>query len=212
MDNCQKNTPASVKGVGKIRGIRFWWSWQFGSSSRLEQFIHSLSSQKRSLMFLQICPYSIFGCLEQPNYTHETWVFKCRTYCVICVLSTLLEIVGPCARILHTATFFVVRLLQVCNLSPVLSKQCNADIMPGLSRIMCQCYSAIVNDASPTHWLESHLASVCLMTFWHSHLIFLPQQHLSSSLLFPSGLFSALCARNVKLSAFIFRCQTYLMT
>lgn len=77
------------------------------------------------------------------------------------------------AKMLHTATFVIICHLQVCNLSPALSKRCNADIMPGVSRIMCQCYAAVVRDASPTHWLESHLASVCLITFWHTHLIFL---------------------------------------
>lgn len=96
------------------------------------------------------------------------------------------------AKTLHTATFVSICHLQVCNLSPALSKRCNADIMPGVSRIMCQCYAAVVQDASPTHWLESHLASVCLITFWHTHLIFLalrlsslPSSDCDNSLSFP---------------------------
>lgn len=96
------------------------------------------------------------------------------------------------AEMLHTATFVIICHLQVCNLSPALSKWCNADIMPGVSGIMCQCYAAVVRDASPTHWLESHLASVCLITFWHTHLIFLalrlsslPSSDCDNSLSFP---------------------------
>lgn len=94
------------------------------------------------------------------------------------------SIVGSSAKLVHTATLFIVCQLHVCNLSPVPSKQCNADIMPGLSRIMCQCYGGIVRDASPTHWLESHLASVCLITFWRLHLIFLTLPPLSPFALF----------------------------
>lgn len=60
-------------------------------------------------------------------------------------------IVESSAKMLHKATFFIVCHLHVCNLSPVLSKQCNAHIMPGLSRIMCQCFRAAVRDASPIH-------------------------------------------------------------
>lgn len=126
--------------------------------------------------------------------------------CCLCFLES--SIVGSSAKILHTATFFIICHLYVCNLSPAQSKQCNADIMPGLRWIMCHCYGASVRDASPTLWLESHLASVCLMTFWLSHLIFLPQEHQFSSLLFLCGLYSALCARNVKLIQTICTFQT----
>lgn len=73
-------------------------------------------------------------------------------YCVVCVPFHPFgsSIVGSSAKILHTATFFIICHRHVCNLSPAQSKQRDADIMPGLRWIMCQCYGTNVRDASPT--------------------------------------------------------------
>lgn len=86
--------------------------------------------------------------------------FRCRSI-VPSLIGRL--IVGSSANTLHAATFFIVCHLQVWNLLPVQSKRCNAEMMPGLSRIMCQCYGSVARDASPTHWLDSRLACVWLL-------------------------------------------------
>lgn len=131
---------------------------------------------------------STFGNLEQPNLLIKYSDLNAN-YIVLQHFSHHFcgLIAGSSAKILHTAAFFIVCHQLVCNLSPVLSNWCNMDIMQGLSSIMCQCYGFIVGDASLTHWLEPHLASVCLITFWHSRLIFLAlplSSPLSSSLSF----------------------------
>lgn len=75
------------------------------------------------------------------------------------------SIVGSSAKILRTATFFIVCHLRVCNLSPVLSKRCNVLIMPDFSRIMCQGCGRIVGDVSLTGISSSFLSSVVLSLF-----------------------------------------------
>lgn len=100
---------------------------------------------------------------------------------IVCCLCFFAHFRKLCVGSTSKMSSFICHLL-IHNLSPVPSKQCNADITPGLGRITCQRYGAAVRNSNPTHWLESHLASVCLMTFWQSYLMFLPEQHLSAQL------------------------------
>lgn len=74
--------------------------------------------------------------------------FRCKSI-LLSLIGRL--IVGPSANTLHAAAFFIVCHLQVWNLLPVQSKRCNAEMMPGLSRIMYQCYGSVARDASPTN-------------------------------------------------------------
>lgn len=148
-----------------------------------------------------------FPCLYMGNYQIEMHRFKCKM-CILCCLCFFPPIWKFVVKLGHT-TLFIVCHLHVCNLSPVPSKQCGHDArhVPVLWQYC----------ASATHWLESHLASVCLITFWHffltlpplsSFLLFfecessfpLCQKQLSFSLIFHCVLYSAVSALNAKLN------------
>lgn len=177
------------------------------------------SSQVQSIMLFKIAsldregkhgaiPMFVYG--EQPNYTHEIQRFKCkmRVLCCLCFFHPFGNSVV--AKLVHTATMFIVCHLHVCNLSPVPSKQCNADMMPGLSRIMCQCYGGIVPVQSTDLSLIWHLsfwslsgACTCLFSLFRLSLLFcsfLSVRAVSLSLSSSCVLYSAVSALNAKLN------------
>ena len=67
LHNCQKNMQASIKWNDKLRGIWFWWSGQFGTSSQMRWFLILI----RGGMFLHY---------HEHKHTHTLWFILSQSH------------------------------------------------------------------------------------------------------------------------------------